>query len=233
MGPLRAENLGKQRAQIMKRREHISIQKDLVIKQGRKTTWTELESPWSGTGRWRLPGASAMRWAAALPLKVPSPELTVGFPRFPTFPAPMAAHRGFSQPRSNFIKVTCNFILPMPSCFDRAGGRLKIISYVKSDLLAVDCCIPVGYLLTSSIRSVQTLLKVPKCCLDAVPHFPEHLCHCIPVGHTHCRSVTALQWNRCCYSTSLKSGKHLLLCQVSLYTCSSLLQRRVPTAFIH
>lgn len=81
----------------------------------------------------------------------------------------------------------------------------------------MDFCIPVGYLLISSVRSVLTLLKVPRCCLDTVRHFPEHLCHCIPVRRSHCHSITALQWNRCCYSTPLRLGKHLLLCQVPVY----------------
>lgn len=64
-----------------------------------------------------------------------------------------------------------------PSCFDKAGERLELISYVKYNLLSMDSCIPGEYLLISSIFSVQTFLKVLKCSLVAVPHFLKHLCH--------------------------------------------------------
>lgn len=57
-----------------------------------------------------------------------------------------------------------------PSCFDKAGETLELISYVKYNLLSMHSFIPGEYLLISSIFSVQTFLK-------AVPHFLKHLCH--------------------------------------------------------
>lgn len=90
------------------------------------------------------------------PLKILSLELTEGTSTLLTS-ALITAHRG--EPRPNIIGVMCNSILSIPSCFDKAGGRLKIISYVKYDLLSMYSCIPGEYLLISSICSVQTFLK--------------------------------------------------------------------------
>lgn len=172
-------------------------------------------------GWWELPGASAMQWAAALPPENPVPGAHRG-DISPSDISPDYCSPWFPQPRPNIIGVMCNSILSMPSCFDKAGGRLKIISYVKYDLLSMYSCIPGEYLLISSICSVQTFLKVPKCCLVAVPHFPKHLCHWTLLGHTHCHSVLQHTFFR-------KS----FLCQVPVYTCGCKLERRVRRNFIH